>query len=228
MKIIGQIFILCLVCWGGQHVSGQSAEGHAYLSGGMWFQNLERQYYTNEYPSTQHYFGIGGGMAFRIHQRLHFEPEVGLECHALKYLYGSTRDSRDLASDLKLLYTRVSPGIGLRLGSGIQIRAGLPLLISSGTSGSYRVRTFFPQIGHVVTVDFNDNFGRIRRRVIPGAEINLGYSVKLGPSLALLLRISGFIGLSPVMKTSLDTPHNPYIHRLSIDVGFSRVSGKAK
>lgn len=228
MKKLNLFFVFCLGFWWAQHVSGQSVESHAYLSGGMWFQNLARQYYTNEYQSTQRYFGLGGGVNLRIHGGLLFAPEIGLDGYGLKYLYGSTRDSRDLESDVKMLYTRVSPGIGLRLGSGIQIRAGLPLLISSGTSGSYTVRTFFPLIGHVVTGEYNDNFGRIRRGVIPGAEINLGYSAKLSPSWAVLLRISGFIGLSPVMKTSLDTPHNPYIHRLSIDVGISRVSGKPK
>ena len=210
------------------HAQQPTLSWHAYLSGGMWFQNLARQYYTNDYQSTQPYFGLGGGVNLRIHRGLHFEPEVGVDCYGLKYQYGSTRDFRDLESDLNLFYARASPGFGLILGSGIQIRAGLPLLISSGTSGSYRVRTFFPQIGHVVTGDYHDNFGRIRRLVIPGAEINLGYSAKLGPSCALLLRISGFIGLSPVMKTTLDTPHNPYIHRLSIDLGVSRASGKAK
>jgi hypothetical protein len=222
------ILLLLLLLFAQMRAQEPKISINAYLSGGMWFQNLARQYYTNDYQSIQQYYGLGGGVNLRIHGGLHFEPEVGLDCYGLKYLYGSTRDSRHLEADLQLLYTRVSPGFGLKLGSGFQIRAGLPLLISSGTSGSYRVRTFFPQIGDVVTGDYNDNFGRIRRRVIPGAEINLGYHAKLSPSWALLLRISGFIGLSPVMKTSLDTPHNPYIHRLSIDVGISRFSERAR
>ncbi|MFN8396154.1 MAG: hypothetical protein U0176_16105 [Bacteroidia bacterium] len=202
----------------------QPIQPHAYASGGIWALRLGPEYYVNHYPVLQGYGGIGGGVRLRILKPVDFSPEVGLDCYGLHYNYARLGDPRDLVSSLNMLFVRVSPGLEVRFPFGLQFRAGLPLLLSSGAWGSYQIRTFTSGQGRILIGDYHSGFGRIRAPAILGAEVNLGYRIMNFERWGLTAQMSGYYGFgSPIMKYSANAPHNPFLRRISIGIGILRL-----
>lgn len=205
--------------------SCQAIQPHANASGGIWALRLGPEYYVNHYPVMQAYGGIGGGIRLRILKPVDFSPEAGLDCYGLHYNYARQGDPRDLISSLNLLFVRVSPGLEVRFPFGLQIRAGLPLLLSSGAWGSYQIGYWTDGQGRTLIGDYHNRFGRIRAPAILGAEVNLGYKIMNFERWGLTTQLSGYYGFgSPIMKYSTDTPHNPFLRRISIGIGIVRLA----
>lgn len=153
---------------------------------------------------------------------------MGSEAYRMKYAYSFLGDPRQSDANLCLFYTKVSPGFEVQFPFGLQIRAGVPFLLATGGVGIYTVRSFESGVGYVTVGDYHNQFQAVRYPVIIGPKVNLGYAIKSIGRWRMAIRISGFYGVnSPVFRYSFNTPHNPFIRRISVDLGITRL-GKSK
>ncbi len=162
--------------------------------------------------------GVGLGVAYKIAEKVYFSPEIGLEYYGLKMEYTSTKDSRDVNSNLALFYARISPGITLRPASFFSIRAGVSIMGSIFALGEYEVSTYYVTTGSRKIVRYTNDFSRICNALVVGPELCLGFH--LPEESGLSFRLSGMLGINGIFKSDFDTPYNPRIARVGLGVGY--------
>jgi hypothetical protein len=165
--------------------------------------------------------GASVGLNINMTKQLAFSPEAGLEYYGLRHEYRSTKDYRSISSTLGLFYGRLSPGITLKAGGIVSLRAGLSVLASAGSIGQYSVRYYDATVGQSQLVTYADRFGRIRNPLLLGPELSLGLDFPLpddGGSFGF--RLTGFLSMNPVFQDDFSTPFNPKLSRLNLGLRY--------
>ncbi len=186
---------------------------------GPWFgyvRNPDPYATNNRWPQAQ--TGVGLGAAYKIAEKVYFSPEIGLEYYGLKFEYSSTKTRRNLESNLRLFYARLSPGLTLRPASFFSIRAGLSIMGSALSIGKFEVWYVDRSINQIVTETYDRRYGRIRNAFVVGPELCLGFH--LPEESGLSFRLSGMLGINGIFKSDFDTPYNPRIARVGLGVGY--------
>lgn len=204
----------------------QTPKLYLAAGGGLWQGPLVFEPYVAAYTRQQASASFSFGGQFDIFPSLSFVPEIGGECYQMNYTYVSARDPRSVDAKLGLFYARLSPGLEYRPFKGLSLRVALNGLISFGAIGSYSVYTFVSGEGNLLTGDYNNRFSRIRNVGNIGPELNIGYDFTLPRGAMLGPRVSGYVGPEPVFLPNFDTPMNPVIHRLSLEIVYTFSSGK--
>lgn len=187
---------------------------------GSWQGKLRNNGYIEYRPIPQVCGSLGIGVSQKLSSKLDFASELGLELYQMNYNFSSPRDDRQLLSRLSLWSARVSPGLNLRPWKGLALRAAVTFMFSSGASGSLQVYTYRSGQGVFLTGNYQQDFGHIRNWGNVGPELNVGYLFSLKRGGLIGPRISSYIGKVPLFKASVDTPVNPAIYRLSLELSY--------
>lgn len=220
-SLIGLLWVL-MVSMGHAQV-GQEAGIGIFVGGAVSDHIRTTDDFKGRYnPDRSRVFYGGVSFCQPIRRFLGSQVEIGWLQNRRNYVYTTDQVSTSVESDETYYSILISPSLTLNPLAlrGFFVRAGLPLSVAFGNSGTYKlVHSDF--VNPPVTIDYSDQVADYRTGIYARVEGSIGYLFTWGKGSGVWVR--GTIGrsMSRFWRTSFRaTPEQPRLAHMSIELGF--------